>query len=62
MTNADRIRNMSDEELAKQITLFIENAFGFYLSSEACEKIDLSADETINLNWLKSEYKESWSL
>lgn len=42
-TNADRIRNMSDEELAEFLTTF-KNAFG-----EECE------GETSCMDWLQSE-------
>ena len=62
MTNADRIRNMTDEELAKQIMFLIQNAFAFHIPSEEFSKLDLSTDEKIHLCWLRSEYKESWIL
>lgn len=62
MTNADKMRSMTDEELAKQIEIFIQNAFAFHLPSEEFNKLDLSTDESIHLDWLKSEYKELWTL
>ena len=54
MTNADRIRNMTDEELAKQIMFLIQNAFAFHIPSEEFSKLDLSTDEKIHLCWLRS--------
>ena len=60
MTNADKIRSMTDEEIAKQIVFLIQNAFAFHLPSEEFRKLDLSTDEAIHLDWLKGEYKESW--
>ena len=58
MTNADRIRNMNDEELAEEITNLIRNAFAFHLPSEEFRKLDLSKDKAIHLDWLKCEYKK----
>lgn len=58
MTNADRIRNMTDEELAKQIEIFIENAFAFHLPTELFSALDLSQEKAVHLNWLKGEYRD----
>lgn len=62
LTNADKMRSMTDEELAKQIMFLIQNAFAFHLPSEEFSKLDLSKDEEIHLDWLKGEYKESLTL
>ena len=44
------------------MAFFIQNAFAFHLPSEEFSKLDLSADESIHLDWLKGEYKDVWSL
>lgn len=58
MTNADKMRTMTDEELAKQIEIFIQNAFAFHLPTELFSRLDLSGEKEIHLNWLKCEYRD----
>lgn len=62
ITNADRIRSMTDEELAKKIIVLQQSAIAF-----VCESLGYSAPspEEINggdlkgtLGWLKQPYKE----
>lgn len=60
-TNADRIRKMSDEELAAFINNVSENATKITTCESACGNCDYSNEtcETFIVEWLQSEYKES---
>ena len=53
MTNADRIRQMTDEELAEEITNLIMNTPLLFRGKETEEHI-----KTANLEWLKLEMIE----
>ena len=56
MTNADRIRNMNDEELAELLANQVLNALHFYCGTETFEKIDFrkSIEVDMKLDWLRS--------
>jgi len=53
MTNADRIRAMTDEEFASFLAL---TELKHYMQSDITEELDKSYDKYIN--WLKKEAKE----
>jgi hypothetical protein len=57
MTNADKIRNMSDEELAELLANQVLNALHFYCGTETFEKIDFkkSIEVDMKLDWLRSD-------
>ena len=52
MTNADRIRQMTDEELAKELTSLMINALHI---REIYEKVTEEQITAANLKWLKLE-------
>lgn len=56
VTNADRIRNMNDEELAELLANQVLNALHFYCGTETFEKIDFrkSIEVDMKLDWLRS--------
>ena len=57
-TNADRIRNMTDEELAKYIFLILADyACPPYQNMDSCKKKNATFDvcESCWLEWLKQE-------
>lgn len=56
-TNADRIRSMTDEELAEFLADQVLNALHFYCGTETFEKIDFRKSVEIDMrtDWLKSE-------
>ena len=61
-TNADHIRSMTDEELAKQIIVLQQNAI-CYVSEQLgytppSPEIVCDADLKSTLDWLKQPYKE----
>ena len=59
MTNSDRIRAMSDEELAKSRVIDYDEYPGTYLAID-CEKVFVSEEEAIaeELEWLQSPAEE----
>ena len=59
LTNADRIRAMSDEELAKSRVIDYEEYPGAYLAID-CEKVFYSEEEAIaaELEWLQQPAEE----
>ena len=59
VTNADRIRAMSDEELAKSRVIDYEEYPGAYLAID-CEKVFYSEEEAIaaELEWLQQPAEE----
>ena len=59
MTNADHIRAMSDEELAKSRVIDYEEYPGAYLAID-CEKVFYSEEEAIaaELEWLQQPAEE----
>lgn len=59
MTNADRIRQMNNEELLDLVITLIQNAVGFHVPSEF-RNINFEDDKEIHRQWLESEYKEEY--
>ena len=57
MTNGDKIRSMTDNELAVLMANQILNALHFYCGTEAFEKIDFrkSIEVDMKLDWLRSD-------
>lgn len=60
MKRVDKIRNMTDVELAEMLADCIQRALAFYIPHEEYEKIDYkkSIEVDMKLDWLQSEYDE----
>lgn len=60
MKRADKIRNMTDKELAEMLADCVQHALAFYMPYEEYEKLDYrkSIEVDMKLDWLQSEYNE----
>lgn len=63
MKRADKIRNMTDEELAETFADCIEHALCFYMPHESYEELDFrkSIEVDMKLDWLQAEYDDTIS-
>lgn len=56
MTNADRIRSMSDDEMTKWIVKFMNEVLQ---ANNMADRFELDANFAVDMNiWLKKPYKE----